>query len=1010
MTTDGKTILLVEDEALIALAEARMLEGYGFNVLTAHSGKKAVEAVEANPDIDLILMDIDLGHGKMDGTEAAKLILQEHSVPIVFLSSHTEPEVVEKTEGITSYGYIVKNSGETVIMASIRMAFRLFEAHTELKKRGENLRTAMVKYEQTAADLAISEEKYRALFNQSFQGVYLHDVDGNIIDVNDVACTQSGYTRDELLGMSIFDFHPEGSDTVNMPKDDIKRLWREWEPGQRITVQAEHLRSDGSAYPVENITGPVQYGGKRLILAIVQDITDRRKAERAARVSEENLRMTLDSIGDAVISVDVGGRVTRMNPVAERLCGWSMEAAYGKSLEEVFHIVNAETGDPAENPCAKVLATGNVVGLANHTMLISKDGREYQIADSASPIRDDGCNIQGVVIVFRDVTEQYEKDSQLRERVKELNCLYEISKIIEEPGINLDGILKKTATAISKGYSCPEQTACRIILDGKEYLSDGFVPGYRVQDSRLYVEGRDAGAIEVHVSDDALPEKQDPFLEEERQLLNAVAERLGRVIERLRKEELLRESEARWKFALDNAGDGLWDWNAETNKVFFSPKWKEILGYEEKEIGDTLDEWDRRIHPDDKEKCYKDLEDHFNGRTEMYRNIHRVQCKNGHYKWILDRGKVVEWKADGTPLRVIGTHVDITERRQMEQDIRENQKRLQAILDHSPLLISEFDTHGRYLLVNPAIARIFNTAPSGLAGKTFEELLPSGTVEVFKQRIAMIEKSRVPMQVEDTLTVDGDTHHFLTTLFPLVEENGRLRSIGSIAHDITLLKNAEAAVSQQLGEKQILLKEIHHRIKNNISSIANLLSGQASCSTDSAVQSALMDASSRVHSMQILYEKLLLKEDYRDIPVRDYIDGLLSSLNDVFAEGKNITQDKHIEDFTLPSKTLFPLGIIINELYTNILKYSFPAGRGGRVVIRIEKNGDRVTMVIQDNGVGLPKKAATGGASKGFGLQLVHMLSEQLDGTFSIENQGGTKSVLEFRLQADCSWHIDKHP
>ncbi len=117
-----KTILLVEDEALIALAKQRNLEKYDYNVLTINTGEKAIKISRENDNIDLILMDIDLGRG-IDGTEAAELILKERNIPVVFLSSHTEPEIVKKTEKITSYGYIVKNSGITVLDASIKMAF-----------------------------------------------------------------------------------------------------------------------------------------------------------------------------------------------------------------------------------------------------------------------------------------------------------------------------------------------------------------------------------------------------------------------------------------------------------------------------------------------------------------------------------------------------------------------------------------------------------------------------------------------------------------------------------------------------------------------------------------------------------------------------------------------------------------------------------------------------------------------------------------------------------------------
>ena len=142
-------------------------------------------------------------------------------------------------------------------------------------------------------------------------------------------------------------------------------------------------------------------------LLFKRQIEEKDKITEALRESEENLFITLHSIGDGVIATDDIGRIVRMNPVAETLCGWKLEDAKGKYLPEVFKIISSLTGQPAEDPAKRVLEDGQVVGLANHTVLISKDGTEYQIADSASPIKDKSGNVKGVVLVFSDVTEKY---------------------------------------------------------------------------------------------------------------------------------------------------------------------------------------------------------------------------------------------------------------------------------------------------------------------------------------------------------------------------------------------------------------------------------------------------------------------------------------------------------------------------------------------------------------------------------------------------------------------------
>jgi diguanylate cyclase (GGDEF)-like protein/PAS domain S-box-containing protein len=147
------------------------------------------------------------------------------------------------------------------------------------------------------------------------------------------------------------------------------------------------------------------------------------KREAELRASEEDHRTTLYSIGDGVIVTDASGLITRMNPAAQELTAWQWEEAHGRPLSEVLCLVNVQTREYCESPVAKVLHTGEQQGLANHTALIARDGREYQIADSASPIRDDQGNITGVVFVFRDITEKYQQEEALRESQRTMQTL-----------------------------------------------------------------------------------------------------------------------------------------------------------------------------------------------------------------------------------------------------------------------------------------------------------------------------------------------------------------------------------------------------------------------------------------------------------------------------------------------------------------------------------------------------------------------------------------------------------
>ncbi|MFQ3574627.1 MAG: PAS domain-containing protein, partial [Thermodesulfovibrionales bacterium] len=138
----------------------------------------------------------------------------------------------------------------------------------------------------------------------------------------------------------------------------------------------------------------------------------------------------------------------------------------------------------------------------------------------------------------------------------------------------------------------------------------------------------------------------------------------------------LRNSEKLWRSALEGSGDGVWDWNVVTNKVFFSTQWKSMLGYQGDEIGDSLDEWLNRVHRDDIDDTFMRLQRHLRGQSNFYVSEHRLLCKDGTYKWILDRGRIIERQPDGTPLRVVGLQTDISKQKSTEASLRENESLL----------------------------------------------------------------------------------------------------------------------------------------------------------------------------------------------------------------------------------------------------------------------------------------------------------------------------------------------
>ena len=189
------------------------------------------------------------------------------------------------------------------------------------------------------------------------------------------------------------------------------------------------------------------------------------------------------------------------------------------------------------------------------------------------------------------------------------------------------------------------------------------------------------------------------------------------------KEQQLAESEMKWRFALEASGDGVWEWNVQTKEVHYSDKAMEILGYEKDDSNIRIEDTDERVHPEDMQEVMKRLKSHFNREIGVYVTEHRVKCKDGSYKWILERGKVLKWTEDSQPLLMVGTYIDINERKKAEEEIKHQKKILESLFKLSPDAIVYLDNYGNILNINEKFTRIFGYTIEDCKGKNLDELI-----------------------------------------------------------------------------------------------------------------------------------------------------------------------------------------------------------------------------------------------------------------------------------------------
>jgi PAS domain S-box-containing protein len=372
-TIPPKTILLVEDEMIIAMAEKRKLEQEGYQVLVVASGEEAITLVSSRTGpIDLILMDIDLGKG-MDGTQAARLILRDRAIPILFLSSHIEEQIVEKTEAISSYGYVVKESSFTVLKASIKMAFRLHASNQRVAR---------------------SALRFEAIKQTSMDGFLVVGLDGRILETNDAYCIMTGYRTEELLRMSIPEL--EAVETVEVTAAHIMRI----QENGADRFESVHRRKDGSLVDVEvNVTIEPE---SRSMMVFLNDITKRKQAEQALR-EESALRQVLFQYSpDGIVILDPNtARILEFNEAAHRQLGYSREEFMTMRVPDIEAM---ESEEDTRRRISTVLRTGREDFLTRQR---TRDGRVRDIEVTAQVVSVAGKTVYHCI--WRDVTESRQR-------------------------------------------------------------------------------------------------------------------------------------------------------------------------------------------------------------------------------------------------------------------------------------------------------------------------------------------------------------------------------------------------------------------------------------------------------------------------------------------------------------------------------------------------------------------------------------------------------------------------
>lgn len=439
----------------------------------------------------------------------------------------------------------------------------------------------------------------------------------------------------------------------------------------------------------------------------------------ALQQSEQKLNQIYQTSPDAIaITSSKEGRFIDVNPGFVAFSGFERDEVLGKTTLDIHFWVDPKD---RERMIAQLDETGEVLNL--EAMFQSKDGKKRTGLFSARAINVNGEKC--LLSITRNISDRIEATRALQESEERLRAITEsMIEAVYLTDLQLKPIYISPAAFTQRGYSLQELTA--IPMEG-QVTAESYARLDNVV--RQVRRARRAGRVVRKLATQLELEffNQDgstAWYEVAITTLNN-AEGLphhflfvGRnVSERRQMEAALKESEERWHYALEGSGDGVWDWHLPTRKVLFSHRWKEMLGYADEDISDDLDEWQKRVHPDDLEMTLQEIEKHVTGKADSYRTEFRMQCKDGSYIWILDRGKVISRDENGKAIRMVGVHTDLSEQKNLLKALEHSEYQFRMLAERSSDMISRLLPDGSILYTSPASERLLGYRPADMEKK-----------------------------------------------------------------------------------------------------------------------------------------------------------------------------------------------------------------------------------------------------------------------------------------------------
>lgn len=865
--------------------------------------------------------------------------------------------------------------------------------------------TLEVARRKEAMDALEREKGFSDKVINSMPGVfYLLDEDLRFRRWNENFVTITGYSDKEMEAMTILDLF-DVDDRGRMAKLIIEVFDKGSSSGEAFFVTQK-----GKKIPFYLTGERFQTGRETLLTGMGVDISARVRAEEALLLDRQRLLTILDGIDDPIYVADPETyELLHVNEVLKKT--WS-ENIIGTKCYQAIHGL--------EEPCP-FCTNDRIFGENIGESYIW----EYRDEITGKWRRCSNKAIQWIdsrLVRFElasDITPIKNTQTALQERVRELQCLYAVSNSIRKSRVrdSIDDLFRDIVGLISSGWHASEIASARIRFEDREYVTEDFVETEWRLSSDIIVESKQRGLVEVFFTETRMKLKADGFLQEERDLIDAIASLLGEAFEK-------RESETRFTQLIERAPIPMCFINAKGELAYFNQRFSETFGYTHLDIP-TLDEWWRLAYPDEEYRRWvldtwnAAVENAALNQVDIKPIEYRVTCKNG-------RERIIEISGVTIGDSLLATFFDLTERRRIEDALREEELKVSTLLDNTVDFVSVVDPDGRFRYVNRSATKILGlNVPDAIGRSAFDFIHPDDRSSTMESFAGWLRDHATNASWENRqISVKGEVHHMLWTIMPRYV-NGSLESIWSIARDITEQKRAEVALkelNENLSRSNKELEQFAYVASHDlqeplrmVASYTQLLAQRYEGRLDQKADKYIGYAVDGAKRMQELINDLLAysRVGTRGVPLNpvdcnEVVADVMKSLEKTIRENE---AEVVVEELPKVMADSTQLGQVFQNLISNAVK--FHGDRTPKIELTAWREGDNWEICVADNGIGidpqfherifiifqrLHERGRYSGS--GIGLAIVKKIVERHGGTIRIESSAGKGTRFIFTIPA----------